>query len=59
MDQIIDEELWDRVHRRLDWEGEDGPSGFSVWGPTNPPEVFFNPPDLPSIAAAREASGLK
>jgi catechol-2,3-dioxygenase len=59
MDQIVDEEVWDRVHRRLDWEGEDGPAGFAAWGPNEPPEVFFSPPDLPAIAAAREASGLK
>lgn len=59
MDQIVDEEMWERVHRRLDWEGEDGPAGFSVWGPKDPPEEFFSPSDLPSIAAAREASGLK
>jgi catechol 2,3-dioxygenase-like lactoylglutathione lyase family enzyme len=58
MDQIVDEEVWDQVHRRLDWEGEDGPAGFSVWGPKVPPEEFFNPSDLPAIAAAREASGL-
>lgn len=59
MDQIVDEEVWDRVHRRLDWEGADGPAGFSSWGPANPPEEFFSPPDLGMIAAAREASGLK
>ena len=59
MDQIVDDEVWDREHRRLDWEGEDGPAGFAVWGPKDPPEEFFNPSDLPAIAAAREASGLK
>jgi catechol 2,3-dioxygenase-like lactoylglutathione lyase family enzyme len=58
MDQIVDDELWDRVHRRDDWDGADGPAGFSVWGPTDPPEFFISPPDLRDIAAAREALGL-
>lgn len=59
MDQIVDDEVWDREQRRLDWEGEDGPAGFAVWGPKDPPEEFFSPSDLPAIAAAREATGLK
>ncbi|MFZ9018434.1 MAG: VOC family protein, partial [Ilumatobacteraceae bacterium] len=41
MDQITDDEAWDRDHGRRDWEGSDGPAGFSVWGPQEP-EVFFN-----------------
>lgn len=58
MDQIVDDELWDRVHRRDDWDGADGPAGFSVWGPKDPPEAFISPPDLAEIAKAREALGL-
>lgn len=58
MDQIVDAESWDREHRRLDWDGADGPAGFSVWGPERPPERFFNPPDIATIAAARRAAGL-
>ncbi len=57
MDQIVDDEVWDRDHCRRDWEGADGPAGFSVWGPKEP-ERFFSPPDLAEIAAAREALGL-
>ncbi|MDH3680347.1 MAG: VOC family protein, partial [Acidimicrobiia bacterium] len=57
IDQIVDDEAWDRDHGRRDWEGADGPAGFSVWGPKEP-EVFFNPPDLGDIAAGREAAGL-
>ncbi len=41
----------------VDWEGSDGPAGFSVWGPKEP-ESFINQPDLFEIAAAREARGL-
>lgn len=59
MDQIVDDETWDRVHRRDDWDGADGPAGFSVWGPKDPPESFINPPDIKQIAAAREALGLR
>ena len=57
MDQIVDDEAWERDRCRRDWEGADGPAGFSVWGPKEP-ERFFNPPDLHEIAAAREALGL-
>ena len=57
IDQILDDEAWERDHCRRDWEGSDGPAGFSVWGPKEP-EVFFNPPDLGEIAAGREAAGL-
>lgn len=59
MDQIIDEEDWHQNHRKLDWEGSDGPAGFSVWGPKDPPTEFFAPSDLGDIAAAREALGLR
>jgi catechol 2,3-dioxygenase-like lactoylglutathione lyase family enzyme len=58
MDQIVDDEAWEREHCRRDWEGSDGPAGFSIWGQVDPPEEFFNPPDLDTIAAAREARGL-
>ena len=58
MDQITDDAAWDRDHGRSDWEGSDGPAGFSVWGPKEP-EVFFNQPDLGEIGAAREALGLE
>ncbi len=57
IDQIIDDEAWERDHARRDWEGSDGPAGFSVWGPKEP-EIFFNPPDLGQIGAGREAAGL-
>jgi len=58
MDQIVDDEAWERHHCKRDWEGTDGPAGFSVWGPKEP-EVFFNQPDLAEIGAAREALGLE
>jgi hypothetical protein len=29
-----------------------------VWGPKDPPEIFFNPPDINAIAAGRAADGL-
>ncbi len=58
MDQIIDDEVWNRDYRRLDWEGADGPAGFAKWGPKEP-AVFFNPPDLAEIGAAREKLGLE
>lgn len=57
MDQITDDEDWERNHCKRDWEGADGPAGFSVWGPKEP-ESFINQPDLLEIAAAREARGL-
>ena len=57
MDQIVDDEAWERDHLRRDWEGSDGPAGFSVWGPKEPPPEFFNPLDLDVICAAREALG--
>ena len=58
MDQIVNDEVWEREVGRRDWEGADGPAGFSVWGPPTPPPAFFNPPDLSHIAAGREAQGL-
>ncbi len=57
IDQIIDDEAWERDNCRRDWGGEDGPAPLGVWGPPEP-EVFFNPVDLPEIGAAREALGL-
>lgn len=57
MDQIVDDAAWDRDHGRRDWEGADGPAGFSVWGPKEPRE-FFAQPDLREIAEARRAMGL-
>lgn len=59
MDQIIDDDAWERDVCRRDWEGADGPAGFSVWGPVVPPAEFFRPPDLVHIAAGREAAGLR
>lgn len=57
IDQIVDEEAWERDHCRRDWGGADGPAPVSVWGPPEP-ETFFNPADLDVIGAAREALGL-
>jgi catechol 2,3-dioxygenase-like lactoylglutathione lyase family enzyme len=58
IDQIVDDEAWERDHLRRDWGGADGPAPVSVWGPKEP-EAFFNPPDIAQIAAAREAMGLR
>jgi catechol 2,3-dioxygenase-like lactoylglutathione lyase family enzyme len=57
MDQITDDDSWDRDHRRDDWTPDE--AGLSIWGPAEPPEVFFNPPDLAEIGAAREAAGRR
>jgi len=57
IDQIVDDEAWERDHCKRDWMGADGPAPVSVWGPQEP-ETFLNPADLPAIAAAREALGL-
>lgn len=57
MDQITDDEAWERERRRDDWTPDD--AGLSVWGPTAAPEVFFTPPDLAVIGAAREAAGRR
>jgi catechol 2,3-dioxygenase-like lactoylglutathione lyase family enzyme len=57
IDQIVDDEAWERDHCRRDWAGSDGPAPVSVWGPKEP-ETFFNPADLAVIGAAREALGL-
>lgn len=57
IDQIVDDEAWERDHCRRDWMGSDGPVPISVWGPQEP-ETFLNPADLPVIGAAREALGL-
>jgi catechol 2,3-dioxygenase-like lactoylglutathione lyase family enzyme len=57
MDQIVDDEAWDREHRRDDWTLDE--AGFSAWGPQHPPEAFFDPPDLAELGRAREAAGLR
>jgi len=57
IDQIVDDDAWERDHCRRDWAGSDGPAPVSVWGPREPAE-FFSPADLPAIGAAREALGL-
>jgi len=57
IDQIVDDEAWERDHCKRDWMGSDGPTPVSVWGPQEP-ETFLNPADLPAIGAAREALGL-
>jgi catechol 2,3-dioxygenase-like lactoylglutathione lyase family enzyme len=57
IDQIIDDEAWERDHCKRDWLGSDGPAPIAVWGPPEP-ETFLNPVDLPIIGAAREALGL-
>ena len=57
IDQIIDDEVWEREHCRRNWMGADGPAPIAIWGPPEPPE-FLTPADLPAIAAAREALGL-
>ena len=51
MDQIVDDESWDRDHRRDDWSGE-----VAVWGPPEPP-IFYSPSDIDEIIAARAAAG--
>ncbi len=57
MDQITDDAAWDRDRRRDDWTPEE--VGLSVWGPAEPPEAFFVPPDLTELGAAREAAGRR
>jgi catechol 2,3-dioxygenase-like lactoylglutathione lyase family enzyme len=57
IDQIIDDEAWERDHCRRDWLGSDGPAPIAVWGPPEP-DTFLNPADLPAIGAARAALGL-
>jgi catechol 2,3-dioxygenase-like lactoylglutathione lyase family enzyme len=57
MDQITDDASWERDLRRDDWAPDE--AGFSVWGPAEAPEIFFNPPDLAAIGAAREAAGKR
>lgn len=56
IDQIVDDEAWERDHLRRDWAGSDGPAPVSVWGPKEP-EIFFTPADIAEIGAAREALG--
>ena len=57
MDQITDDVAWDEKQRRDDWTPDE--VGLAVWGPLEPPEVFFEPPDLAAIGAAREAAGRR
>ena len=57
IDQIIDDEAWERDHCKRDWGGADGDAPVAIWGPKEP-DTFFNPVDLPEIGAAREALGL-
>ena len=57
IDQIVDDEAWERDHCKRDWMGSDGLAPVSVWGPQEP-ETFLNPADLAVIGAAREALGL-
>jgi catechol 2,3-dioxygenase-like lactoylglutathione lyase family enzyme len=56
IDQITDDEAWERHHCKRDWMGSDGPAPVAIWGPKEP-ETFLNPVDLPAIGAAREALG--
>ncbi len=55
MDQIADDQVWERDHRRDDWTPDE--AGLSVWGPADPPDIFFNPPDLAAIGAAAKPRG--
>lgn len=57
MDQIDDDALWDRDIRRDDWTPDE--AGLSTWGAAEAPEVFFEPPDVAAIGAAREARGRR
>jgi catechol 2,3-dioxygenase-like lactoylglutathione lyase family enzyme len=57
MDQIADDDAWEREHRRDDWTPDE--AGLSVWGPAEAPEVFFHPPDLAAIGAERESLGRR
>ena len=57
MDQIDDDALWDREIRRDDWTPDE--AGLSIWGAPEAPEVFFEPPDIATIGAAREARGKR
>jgi catechol 2,3-dioxygenase-like lactoylglutathione lyase family enzyme len=57
MDQITDDAAWDREQRRDDWSPDE--VGLSVWGPAEPPEAFFAPPDLHELGASREAAGRR
>ncbi|MSY07005.1 MAG: hypothetical protein F2723_06655 [Actinobacteria bacterium] len=58
IDQIVDDAAWERDQCKRDWMGSDGDAPLSVWGPKEP-ATFFNPVDLPVIAAAREKLGLE
>jgi catechol 2,3-dioxygenase-like lactoylglutathione lyase family enzyme len=58
MDQIDDDDLWDREVGRRDWGTPERPAPFSTWGPPEPRD-FARQPDLADIARAREARGLQ
>lgn len=53
MDQILDDEAWDRDERRDDWD----PFTIAAWEPGPAKPDFFLPSDLESLAAARDAAG--
>lgn len=53
MDQIHDDEQWERLERRDDWD----PFTIGAWMPGAPTPDFFLPVDLDDIAAQRELSG--
>jgi hypothetical protein len=47
----------DCIPDQAEWERRKGaaPPALGVWGPHAPPEVFFAPADLETIAKGREA----
>ena len=61
MDQIVDDELWEREHLRRDWEGSDGPAGFSVWGPDRTPARVLQPASIStrSVPPAKHSAGTE
>ena len=53
MDQILDDERWDREERRDDCD----PFTVAAWNSAGPEPDFWMPSDLDSIAAGRAAAG--
>lgn len=53
MDQITDDERWEREQRRDDWD----PLTIAAWEPSPARADFFLPSDIDTIAAGREAAG--